>query len=762
MYYLILNFLWKVKRSKRVKTGIKKLFIGLVLFSISRFSGVCSAKKIKVKNATQELPEVVVTATRTEKEVEIAPASVNVVTKEKIELKNPKTIDETLNDIPGVMVRRGKGLLDTLAFITLRGVPKQQRTLIMMDGIILNAPYTGIVRFGGYFPEDLEKVEVVKGPFSSLYGGYAMGGVVNFITEMPEKREIVLKTGYGSSFDRGDAMDDLKRVYFSYGDKIANRFSFFVSYGRHDTEGYPTKFVTRSSPPLAGISGYERTYDCYGELKYLLGDTGDNRWWDDSITLKAQYEFNKNTKLRLTFMRNRYEYNYDKPHTYLYNIVTMEPVYYPKEKYYLTGPGGRIQNIYALNFETLFLNKIKTKLNISYFDVEEDWYVSVGSRAKITGCPPGTNPKYCGYISNTPQNAFTADLQFTLPIFNNQILTFGGFYRREYANTKEKYLTNWKDEDSTVSLKYQSKGKTRTFAFYIQDEIALRDNLTAYIGFRQDWWKTWDGYVNQVGIAGYPKEYESNSESSFSPKFAIVYKPFKRTILRGSIGKAFRPPTVYDLYRTWTSSWSGITYAGNPNLSPETLTAYDIGIEQKFWKGAKIFLTYFHNYFDDLIYRKTVNATYQEYINVGKAETQGVETGFEQKFDFGLKFFANFTYTDSEVKENKAKPETEGKRLTYTPLWMGNIGVEFKKGKWSFYIIGRYMDKWYSDDMNKDKKSGVYGSYDEYFVVDMRVNYQINKWMSLSVSGDNIFDRDYYQYYKAPGASWFAELSIKF
>ena len=387
------------KGAKGMKTEIKKLFMGLVLISILGFSGVCSAKKIEIKNATQELPEVVVTATRTEKEVEIAPASVNVVTKEKIEVKNPKTIDEALNDIPGVMVKRGKGLMDTLSRITLRGAPKQQRTLIMMDGIILNVPYTGGIKFGGYFPEDLEKVEVVKGPFSSLYGGYAMGGVVNFITKMPEKREIVLKSGYGSSFDRGDAMDDLKRVYFSYGDKIFNKFSFFVSYGRHDTEGYSTNFVTRSKAPPAGISGYEKTYDRYGKLKYLLGDTGDNRWWDDSITLKTQYEFNKNTKLRLTFMRNRYEYNYDKPHTYLYNTATGEPVYYPKEKYYLTGSGGRIQNIYALNFETLFLNKIKTKLNISYFDTEEDWYVSVGSKGKITGCPPGTNPKYCGYIS---------------------------------------------------------------------------------------------------------------------------------------------------------------------------------------------------------------------------------------------------------------------------------------------------------------------------------------------------------------------------
>ncbi len=741
----------------------KKYFITLVflgLITTLMFSKPVFSQEKEEAKRVKELPEIVVTATRTEKKVEVAPASVNVVTKEEIEIKNPKTIDEALNNIPGVMVRRGKGLMDTLAFITLRGAPEQKRTLMMIDGIVLNNPYNGIVRLGGYFPEDLDKVEVVKGPFSSLYGGYAMGGVVNFITKMPEKREVVLKAGYGSSFDRGDAMDDLKRVYISYGDKITNRFSFFVSYGRHDTNGYPTNFVTRSSPPPAGISGYEKTCDRYGNLKYLLGDKGDNRWWDDGITIKAQYEFDKNTKLRLTFMRNRYEYNYDRPHTYLYNATTGEPVYWPKEYYYLSGSGGRTQNIYALNFATLFLNKIKTKLNISYLDTEENWYVSVGSRAKITGCPPGTDPRYCGCVSDTPQNAFTADLQFTLPIFSNQILTFGGFYRREYANTKEKYLTNWKDEDSTVSLKYQSKGKTRTFAFYIQDEIALRDNLTAYIGFRQDWWKTWDGYVNQVGTAGYPKEYESNSESAFSPKFAIVYKPFKGTTLRGSIGKAFRPPTIYDLYRTWT--WWGTTYAGNPNLSPETLVAYDIGIDQKLWRGAKVSLTYFHNYFDDLIYRKTVSDTYQEYINVGEAETQGIEAGFEQKFDFGLRLFANFTYTDSEVKENKAKPETEGKRLTYTPLWMGNIGAEFKGEKWSFYVVGRYMDKWYSDDLNRDKKSGVYGSYDEYFVVDIRASYQINKWTSFSVSGDNVFDRDYYYYYKAPGASWFAELSVKF
>lgn len=708
-----------------------------------------------------KLEEIVVTATRTEKEVGSAPASVNVVTKEKIELKAPKTIDQTLNDIPGVMVRRGKGLMDTLSFITLRGIPEQKRTLIMIDGVVLNNPYTGNVKMGGYFPEDLERVEVVKGPFSSLYGGYAMGGVVNFITKMPEKREFTFKTGYGSSWDRGEAMDDLRRVYISYGDKLWGKFSIFLSYGWQGTNGYPTDLNVQTTKPPVGITGYEVTSTKEGKTAYLIGDKGDNRWWDDGITIKAQYEFTKDTKINISFMRNRYEYNYDDPHTYLRNAAGNPVWSYGSvtENSFLNGAGGRIQNTYALSFETSLFKDLKMKLNLSYLDTEKDWYVTTSSGAKLDGSCTSTS---C-YVSNTPAKAYMADLQFSVPLFNNQILTFGGSFRHGYANTKEKYLKNWKDENLTTTLKYESKGKDKTYSFFIQDEIMLLNNLTAYIGFRQDWWKTYDGYANDVGKAGYPKEYPSKTASSFSPKFALVYKPFAITTLRGSIGKAFRPPTVYELYRTWTSR--STIYVSNPDLDPEKVTSWDIGVEQKLWKGAKVSLIYFENYMKDLIYRKTVKIgsyTRQEYVNVGKAESRGVEFELEQKFENWFRVFVNFTYTDSEIKENEAKPETVGCRLTYTPLWKANIGAEFEKSGFQVFIIGRYVDKWYRNDDNSDKEKNVYGSYDPYFVVDGRIAYQITKFAKLSFSVDNIFDRKYYQYYRAPGRSWFAELTLKF
>ena len=708
-----------------------------------------------------KLEEIVVTATRTETSVESAPASVSVVTKEKIELKAPKTIDQALNDISGVFVKRGKGLMDTISFITLRGIPDQKRTLILMDGVVLNNPYAGSVTMGGYYPEDLERVEVVKGPFSSLYGGYAMGGVVQFITKMPEKREFTLKTGYGSSWERGEAMDDLRRFYISYGDKLWDKLSIFLSYGRQDTNGYPTDFNVQTTRPPAGITGYEVTSTRDGRVAYLIGDKGDNRWWDDGITIKAQYEFTKDTKLRLSFMRNRYEYNYDDPHTYLRNATTGAPVWSygsVRENTFLPGGGGRTQNTYALNFETKLFKDLSMKINLSYFDTES-WYVTTLSEATRSGC--GTNPTLCGYVSNTPANAYMADIQFSLPIFNNQILTFGGSFRRDYADAKEKYLRNWKDEDSTTTLKYESKGKARTYALFVQDKIMLLNNLTAYIGFRQDFWKTYDGYANDVGKAGYPKEYPSKSASSFSPKFALVYKPFETTTLRGSIGKAFRSPTVYELYRTWTTS-RGITYAGNPQLDPETVVSWDIGVEQKLWKGAKVSLTYFENYLKDLIYRKTVTSTYLEWVNVGKAESRGVEFEIEQRFEKWLRLFGNFTYTDSEIKENQANPKTVGYRLIKTPLWRANIGAEFEKSGFSAMVVGRYVGKWFNNDDNSDYVNNVFGSYDPYFVVDGKIAYQITKFAKLSFSVDNIFDRKYYQHFKAPGRQWFTELTLKF
>jgi iron complex outermembrane receptor protein len=729
-------------------------FVFVLCFLPSTFR--LSANLAFAADKLASLEEIVVTATRTEKEQETAPGSVSVVTKEDTEKRNVKTVDEALNTVSGVFDRRGKGLADTMTSITLRGIPSQQRTLILMDGIALNDSYSGGVRFGGMAVEDVERIEVVKGPFSSLYGGYAMGGVVNIITKMPEKREFTLKTGYGSSWDRGDALDDFRKFYLSYGDRLKDKLSLFLSYGYKATNGYPTDFNVQSSQPTAGITGWSYTTNNQGQTRYLIGNKGDNRWWDDNVTLKAEYDFSKTSKINLSFMRTSYEYNYDTPHTYLKNAGGNEGWTYGtvRESSFTTGSGGRVQNLYNLSYETE-LSPLKVKLSLGLVDQENSWYVTPGTTSATTRF---WGP---GKVSEIPSKSYNADIQFMIPLFESHIFTFGGSFRHGWADTKEHNLTNWKGEDSKTTLAYQSKGKDRTYALFLQDEILILDNLTAYIGFRYEWWETYAGYANQVGTAGYPQNYDSRDSSAFSPKAAIIYKPFEKTTLRTSAGKAFRPPTINELYRTWTPS-TGITYAGNPDLKPETTTSWDIGVEQGLWRGAKVKAAYYENYLEDLIYRKSITSTYQELINAGEAKGRGIEVEAEQRFDFGLRLFANVTYNNAKIKENNAKPETVGKKLTDVPERMFNIGGDFEMGSFSASLAGRYVSKRYANDDSTDTVNGVYTSYDPYFVTDAKISYKLTKNASISFSVDNIFDRDYFSYYKAPGRSWFGEVTLKF
>jgi iron complex outermembrane receptor protein len=135
----------------------------------------------------------------------------------------------------------------------------------------------------------------------------------------------------------------------------------------------------------------------------------------------------------------------------------------------------------------------------------------------------------------------------------------------------------------------------------------------------------------------------------------------------------------------------------------------------------------------------------------------------EQRFDLGLRFFANLTYNeDANVKKNEAKPETEGKWLTDVPQRMFNAGVELTKGNFSGSMVARYVGKRYSDDENKDTANDIYASYDPYFVTDLKLSYKITEFATLSFSLDNIFDKDYFAFYKAPSRKWFTELALRF
>ena len=482
------------------------------------------------KDRSVNLDPVVITATRTEKTVTNAPGSVSVVSKQDIDDRNIKTVDEALNTTAGVFDdNKGKGLLGTTSSISIRGLGYDKRVLFMVDGIPINDGYTGAVSYQLLSLEDIKQIEVVKGGASSLYGGNAMSGVVNIITRMPEKQEITLKTGYGSSWERGKALDDLSKIYFSYGNKVFDKLSFMASYGYKETNGYPTGLNVQSKNPAAyGISGGIPTTDTTGAPRYIIGDSGDNTWWDDQLTLKGGLDLSKTTKAQFSFTRSRYEYGYDAPHSFLRNTAGNEVWGYStvnQSSFLTSAGGGRTQNNYGATFQTEF-SKVLAKLSLGYLDRTDDWYITPG------GTPTPTISGGAGALSTTPSSGYTGDLQFTIPAGNIQLLTAGGSVRGDQADNKTNNLSNWQNKDSVGALTYAAGGKDRTYSLYLQDEISILKNLTAYLGAREDWWEGFDGSANSVGFAGYPKSYASKVESAFSPT-AKHSEPLPSTISTG-------------------------------------------------------------------------------------------------------------------------------------------------------------------------------------------------------------------------------------
>lgn len=707
-----------------------------------------------------KLEDVVVISTRTEKEIGEAPGVVKVVTREDMERTPALTVDGAMKSLPGVFNRR-VNLMDTLASITVGGIPGQSRTLILKDGVPLNSAYTGDANCPGLTVGGVQKIEVAQGPFSSLYGGHAMGGVVNIVTAMADKRELVLRSGYGTSWSRGESLDDLRMFYVSFGDRPTDKLRLMLSYGYKATGGYPKDEVVVSTKPTAGITGWQSTTSSQGAPRYLIGDRGDNTWWDDSMDFKVHYDPTDSSRLTIFLLRARYGYNYDEPHSYLRD-ARGEPVYAygtggsaVRESSFTSGKGHQDTVIYSVRYENE-IGVTKNRFSASLNDQRENLYTTPN-----TSAPYATLSGQNGKVSSSPNQMYRVDFQTTFPLMKRHIVTAGGAFAEGRSTTEEHSIVYYKDEDTKTDLSYNSGGKQTSYALFLQDEILLTGRLTAYVGIRQDWWRTYDGYANQFGAGGFARVYQERSDGNLSPNGALVYKPWEETVFRASIGRAFRAPTLYELYRTWVST-SGVTYRGNPDLSPETVLSWNVAVTQGLGKDATVSATYFENYLRDLIYRKSISTTEQVYINAGRAQSKGFTLEARQRLGKRLKVFANFTYTDARIEENEAKPTTVGKRLTQLPDKMFNAGADLDIDRFSLSVTGRYVGKRYGDDENRDDINGVAGSYDPFFTADLRAAYEIAKGARFSLSVLNIGGESYYESYRAPGRLIIGELELRF
>lgn len=734
------------------------------------------------------LDPITVTATRDNVNQSRAPASITVITGEKIENGIPGRVGEVLGTIPGLYMRGsafdGNNVGNSIGTINLRGIPGAARTLFLLDGIPFNGPLSGTLDYSLLPTQGLDRIEVVPGPFSSLYGSEALGGVINFITKTPTKREI------SANVSIGGPSPTMGRMAFSYRDALAQGWGIALDGAFADSRGLRDTGATFSSAsttkpvgtitPITGIVGIPTSS---GGNTFLIGDLGLKPWWSANGGARIYYDASNVTKFTGGFTYAQSYSGIGQPNSSLVNAAG-QPQYNGIVSF-VDGGTTKYMNLNGstnpfLNFvpsgesvfrtflrgETQFEDtKIKADFSYTY---DNAWFVSPSTASTITPTGSGIVLGGPGTYTPGPSNRLLATLQAEKPLNSWNTLTLGTQAQYDWFGRNVQDLSTYTDPSSgTGAISYHTQGWADTLSAFAQNKSDLTNKVSLYLGARYDYWSTAGSTWQQATavkstLPTFATSYGERSAGALSPKASLVYLPVEDITLRTSVGQAFRTPDLLQMYSRSQTTLTSVTDAA-PNLKPERVTAWETGAE---WRipasSTKIHATYYQNYLTDFIYTQVVSSSLSLRTNAGAARVFGFEAGIDQKLGEDWTIFTNVTHNASRMTSNTAVPVDIGKRLTFTPDWMANAGVTFAKGAFSASLSGRYVSKVYADDQNRDMATGLPGFYDPYVLLDAKASYEIVKGMKLSIIGKNLTNKTYYEYYLQPGRTVWAELSYKY
>ncbi|MDH1624041.1 TonB-dependent receptor [Pseudomonas chengduensis] len=582
------------------------------------------------------LGDVVVSASGFEQKITEAPASISVISREELQQKSFSNLAEALEDVEGIDVRQGTGKTGGLN-ISIRGMPSQY-TLILIDGRRQNA--AGNVTPNGFGETStsfmpplsaIERIEVIRGPMSTLYGSDAMGGVINIITRKVGKEwsgSLTQDYTYQENRDFGDTrntsiyasgplIDDLLGLQVR--GSLFNREESDLSYGNG------VDISKRGPSPVDG-----RTNNLGARL---------------TLTPHENHDFG------LDIERGRQKYNNDEC-----QLGTLDGL---NNACTLTSTAA---NGYAdeLRFEREQVALTHTaRLGFGTLDSS----LMHNTTETIGRTIPGTigNPTAVpGAIAGDDRELETTNLVFdtklVAPIGDSHIGTIGGQW--------------WKAEmtDGIAQTTFEQK----TWALFAEDEWRLRNDLALTLGARYDDHEAFGGHV--------------------SPRAYLVWNTTDHWTMKGGISRGYKTPDLNDLHGgiNGVTSQGRVVTIGNPNLKPETTTSSEFGVYFDSLSGFNANATLFHNKFKDKIASGDPVAdplcsgniasgglpagTCSQQINIDEAVTQGLELAASWNFAPAWTLSGNYTYTDSEQKSG----DNKGQPLTNTPEHLANAKLAWQ------------------------------------------------------------------------------------
>jgi iron complex outermembrane recepter protein len=740
--------------------------------------------------ATDRLIEsITVTGERVGVEV---PGTTSSKTAAQLRAQNLVNPEDALQHVPNLTIRKRyigdrNALIGGRSFSTLQA----PRGLVYVDGYLLSnflgrfdAP-----RWNMIAPEEIERIDVLYGPFSAIYPGNSIGTTVAVRTRRPQQLEASVRTtGFSERFEEYGLEDDYSGYQVSgfLGDRFESGAWLTLAVNRQQSVSHPMQYFTISAHPSTGqfpavtagqaplvVQGVRFDTDPLGQRRAVFGasagaidHTQQNQWklrggyaisdWLEIEGFAALWSNDTRNENR-TFMRDSLGNEVWRGRVLADGIVFDVPAS-------ALAPSTREER--HLQWGTTLRTTRDTGWNgsvvLSRYAIREDAVLQANRpdpEAALGGPGTSTERDGTGWQTFEIQGVYTPLVQDRTRGAHTLAL---GYHRNDYRLESPVYeIADWRRRAG--ELLQDAQGETSLQALYVQDTWAFTERWALTLGVRYEDWQAQEGYQFVRAVA--PKRYPDRSERRWSPKASLAFAPDERWSVRLSAGRGVRFPTVAELFLGTITATQIIE--NDPALAPEVSDALDLSIERQLDAG-RVRLSLFQDDVRDTIWNQVNLFVFPQrniVQNFDRVRTRGVEAAFSfaPPAIEALRLEGSLAYADAQILRNDRNPAYVGNRWPRVPDWRGSLQAVWQPTEsWLASLGLRYSGDTYGRLENDDFNSQTYGGISRYTLLDARVAYTTPRSIELALGVDNLTDERAYQSHPYPARTAYIEARWSF
>jgi outer membrane receptor protein involved in Fe transport len=625
--------------------------------------------------------QVTVTATRTQTRLEDTAASIVSLSSTELSATAAATLDDALRQVPGFSLFRRSGSRTanpTSQGVSLRGTGASgaSRAVVLADGVPLNDPFGGWVYWSRVPRTSIKSVEVLRGGASHLYGSAALGGVVNIFTREARQPALLLETSYGNQ-QTADAS------LFAAGRR--GRWSASISAETFRTDGYII------------VDGRERgRVDTPANSRSAVARLTIERTLSDSANIFARASVfgearSNGTPLQLNRTHIRQFVAGGDWHSSQMGALTLRAY------------GGT--QVFDQNFSA----------------VNSDRSLEALTR-----------------VQRVPAQSAGLSIQWSRAVLKRQTLIAGLEAREVRGASDEIAFVNGR---STALV--GAGGRERSLGFFFEDIVHVAPRLFITAGARIDRWRNYDAFSTTRPLSPAPASsiaFPDRTETAFSPHLSLLYKPADDLSLYASVTRAFRQPTLNELYRSFRVG--DVLTLANENLRAERLSGGEAGanfssFNHKLSVRAAVSWTEIARPIANVTLAITPTLITRQRQNLGRTRSRGIEVEWDARLTNRVTVSGGYLFADATVLSFPVNTQLEGLLIPQVARHQLTFQARYvNPSRITLGLQGRASGAQFDDDQNRFR-------LEKYFTLDAFISRRITRKWEVFAAFENLFNQRY-------------------